>query len=163
MTNPVLAALAQARMRDAPLFVKWCELNRLGPCPASPVTVARFIADCAALGVDRLWAAVQQISTMHTALGLADPTLGGLPAIAMNDVAGVQPPRSWPDRDKERFKLLPYDLQLQIAAHETRRERALRRAQNEAASMRQRLAAFESQQSAENTNGTETTTRSHAG
>lgn len=163
MTNPVLAALAQARMRDAPLFVRWCELNRLSPCPAAPVTVASFIVDCATLGTDRLWAAVQQISKMHTTLDLADPTLGGLPATAMNDIAGVQPPRSWPDRDKERFKLLPYDLQVQIAAHETRRERALRRAQNEAASMRHRLAALESQQNNENANGSETTTHGDAG
>jgi hypothetical protein len=66
MTNPVLAALAQARMRAAPMFARWCELNRVSPCPAAPAAVARFVADCASLGIERLWPAVQEISKGHT-------------------------------------------------------------------------------------------------
>lgn len=145
MTHPLLAALAQARMRDAPMFVKWCELNNLAPCPATPSSVARFVNDCASLGVNTLWAAVQEISRMHTSLGLADPTLGGPAADAMNLVAAIPPPRSWPARFKQQFGRLPYDIQAYLAAHETQRERALRRAQNEAASARGKLAALEMQ------------------
>jgi hypothetical protein len=141
--NPVLAALAQARMRAAPMFAKWCELNGLSACPAAPVAVARFVADCAALGIERLWPAVQEISKMHAALGLADPTLGGVVADAVDRVAGVSPPRSWPDDRKLRFKALPYDLQVYVAAHEAQREKAIRRAQNEAAGARQKLAAVQ--------------------
>jgi hypothetical protein len=158
MTSPVLTALAQARMRDAPVFVKWCELNGVSSCPAMPSTVARFIADCSALGIERLWPAVQQISKMHVSLGLADPTLGGAPAAAISDVARISPPRSWPDRHKERFRSLPYDLQAYVASHEAQRERALRRAQNEAASARQKLAALEAPMRNEETNGNETVT-----
>ncbi|WP_439369547.1 hypothetical protein [Bradyrhizobium sp. DASA03120] len=80
MTHPLLTALAQARLRDAPMFAKWCELNGLSACPAAPASVARFVTDCASLGMDRLWPAVQDISRMHVALGLADPTLGGAAA-----------------------------------------------------------------------------------
>jgi hypothetical protein len=141
MTNPVLAALAQARMRAAPMFARWCELNRACPCPAAPATVARFIGDCASLGIERLWPAVQEISAAHASLGLADPTLGRIAATALNEVAGILPPRSWPDGHKQRFKSLPYDLQVYVAGHEAQRDRALRRAQNEAAIARQRLAA----------------------
>jgi hypothetical protein len=132
-TNPVLAALAQARMRDAPMFVKWCELNGLSPCPAMPAHIARFIVDCAPLGIERLWPAIQDISRLHVSVGLADPTLGGVVAKAIGDLAGIDPPRSWPAAHKQRFKSLPYDLQVYVAAHEAQRERALRRAQNEAA------------------------------
>jgi hypothetical protein len=139
-TNPVLVALAQARRRAAPMFVKWCELNGVSACPAAPADVARFVADCAALGIGRLWPAVQEISKMHTALGLADPTLGGMVAAAVDKVAGVAPPRAWPGEQKLRFKNLPYDLQLFVAAHEAQREKAIRRAQNEAAGVRQQLA-----------------------
>lgn len=139
--NPVLAALAQARMRAAPMFVKWCELNSLSPCPAAPVHVARFVSDCAPLGIERLWPAVQEISRLHVSVGLADPTLGGVAAAAISDLAKIDPPRSWPDDRKQRFKSLPYDLQVYVAAHESQREKALRRAQNEAASARQKLAA----------------------
>jgi hypothetical protein len=141
MTSPVLAALAQARIQAAPMFARWCELNRVSSCPAAPAAVAKFVRDCASLGIERLWAAVQEISKAHTSLGLADPTLGGVAAAAINEVTGLEPPRSWPDDRKQRFKSLPYDLQVYVAAHEQQREKVLRRAQNDAAAARQRLAA----------------------
>lgn len=155
MTHPLLTALAQARLRDAPMFVKWCELNGVTACPASPASVARFVADCGSLGMSRLWPAVQEISRMHTALGLADPTVGGAAASAMSANAAIPPPRSWPERFKRRFAALPHDIQVHLASHEAQRERALRRAQNEAASARQKLAAFETQTKDENTDGNE--------
>ena len=139
--NPVLAALAQARMRAAPMFARWCELNRVSFCPAAPADVARFVADCASLGIGRLWPAVQEISQSHVSLGLADPTLGGAAAAAISEVASIEPPRSWPHDRKMRFKALPYDLQVYVAAHEEQREKALRRAQNNAALARQKLTA----------------------
>lgn len=148
MTSPVLAALAQARLRAAPMFARWCELNGVCWCPAAPAAVAKFVGDCAALGIGRLWPAVQEISRTHTSLGLADPTLGGVVAAVISDVAGILPPRSWPNDRKQRFQSLPYDLQVYVAAHETQREKALRRAQNEAAIARQKLAASQAQQSA---------------
>lgn len=82
---------------------------------------------------------------MHASLGLADPTLGSPAADAMSAVAAVPPPRSWPRQFKERFGALPYDIQAYLAAHETQRERALRRAQNEAAAASRKLAALETQ------------------
>jgi hypothetical protein len=154
MTNPVLAALAQARMRAAPMFARWCVLNRIPSCPAAPAAVAKFVADCASLGIERLWPAVQEISKAHVALGLADPTLGGVAAAAVSAVAGISPPRSWPDGRKARFQSLPYDLQVYVAAHEEQREKALRRAQNEAAGARQKLAGLQPQQR-ETTEGNE--------
>ena len=142
-TSPLLVALAQARQRAAPMFAKWCELNGVSTCPAVPADVARFVSDCAALGMERLWPALQEISKMHATLGLADPTLGGVAAAAVDKVAGLLPPRSWPGEQKLRFKTLPYDLQAFVAAHEAQREKAIRRAQNEAASARQQLAAHQ--------------------
>jgi hypothetical protein len=142
-TNPVLAALAQARMRAAPMFARWCELNGVSFCPASPADVAKFVRDCGALGIERLWPAVQEISKSHVSLGLADPTLGGRVAAAISDVAGIDPPRSWPGDRKQQFRSLPYDLQVYVRDHEARREKAVRRAQNEAAAARQKIAAFQ--------------------
>ena len=139
--NPVLAALAQARARAAPIFARWCELNGAPFCPARPADVARFVSDGASLGIHRLWSAVQEISSLHAALGLADPTLGMPVAASVSDIAGIDPPRSWSEEHKLRFKALPYDVQIFVASHEARREKALRRAQNEAAAARQKLAA----------------------
>jgi hypothetical protein len=143
MINPVLSALAQARLRAAPMFARWCELNGASFCPAAPQMLARFVRDCSSLGIERLWAGVQDVSKLHGSLGLADPTLGGPVTDAISEVAGVIPPRSWPDQYKLRFKSLPYDIQRFIAAHEAQREKALRRAQNEAAAVRQKLAGSE--------------------
>jgi hypothetical protein len=139
-TNPVLAALAQARHRAAPMFARWCELSGASFCPATPAMVARFVADCAALGIARLWPAVQEISHLHMSAGLADPTLGGDAAMAISDVAQIDPPRSWPGDQKQRFRSLPYDIQIFVAAHEHRREKVLRRAQNDAAAARRDIA-----------------------
>jgi hypothetical protein len=143
VTIPLLTALAQARRRDNSLFGNWCELNGIASCPAAPAAVAKFVTDCASLGIERLWPAVQEISAAHVSFGLADPTLGGVAAAAINDVAGVPPPRAWPADRKQRFKSLPYDLQIYVAAHEARREKEIRRAQNDAAAARQKLAALQ--------------------
>jgi hypothetical protein len=151
MKSPVLAALAQARSRAAPMFASWSELNGISFCPAAPADIARFVSDCATLGIERLWPAVQDISRLHVSLGLADPTLGGVVTAAINDVAGIDPPRSWPNDRKQRFGSLPYDLQVYVAAHEAQREKALRRAQNEAAIARKKLEACDQPQNAENT------------
>lgn len=145
--NPVLAALAQARMRAAPLFAKWCELNATSFCPARPADVVRFVSDCTPLGIERLWPAVEEISRLHASLGLADPTLGSSVAAAIGAAAGIQPPRSWPAEQKVRFKSLPYDVQVFVASHDARREKALRRAQNDAAAARQELAETRQAQS----------------
>ncbi len=145
----MLAALAQVRRRAAPMFARWCELNGVRLCPAPPADVAKFVADCASLGIERLWPAVQEISAVHSSLGLADPTLGGVVAAAISDVAGIDPPRSWPGDHKQRFKSLPYDLQLYVAAHEAQREKVLRRAQNEAAAARRKLAIAQSSRAPE--------------
>ncbi len=96
---------------------------------------------------------------MHVSLGLADPTLGGAAASAINAIAAIPPPRSWPGPFKQRFAALPYDIQVHLASHEAQRERALRRAQNEAASARQKLAAFEAKTKDGRTNGNEAGTR----
>jgi hypothetical protein len=143
--NPVRAALAQARAHAAPMFARWCELNGALFCPARPADVARFVSDCAPLGLEQLWSATQEISRIHVSLGLADPTLGDPVAAVVSGVAGIDPPRSWPGEHRRRFKALPYDVQVIVASHEARRERALRRAQNEAAEARRTLAAAKAQ------------------
>ncbi len=147
MTNPVLAALAQARLRAAPMFARWCELNGAAFCPAAPAAVAKFVKDCGSLGIGRLWPAVQDIAKTHGTLGLADPTLGEQVAAAISDVAGLVAPRSWPEERKARFKSLPYDMQAFIVDHEVRREKALRRVQNEAGILRRKLAEVQQEKS----------------
>jgi len=68
------------------------------------------------------------------------PDTRGGAATAISDVAQIDPPRSWPVDQKQRFKSLPYDVQVFVAAHEKQREKALRRAQNDAAAARRDIA-----------------------
>lgn len=96
---------------------------------------------------------------MHVKLGLADPTLGDPAASAISAIAAIPPPRSWPGQFKQRFGALPYDIQVHLASHEAQRERALRRAQNDAASVRQKLTALEAQMKDEKTDGNEAAAR----
>ena len=111
--------------------------------PAVPMVVARFVADIAATGVEKIWPMIGEISRAHYLIGLADPTLGGTVTAALNAIAKIEPPRSWPKEYKFRFTTLPYDLQLYMAAHEAQRETELRRAHTEAAKARQALAAIQ--------------------
>jgi hypothetical protein len=52
-------------------------------------------------------------------------------------------PRSWSKEAKLAFLHLPPEIQVYYAAHEKHRDRAVRRAQNEAAMARQQLAAIQ--------------------
>jgi hypothetical protein len=56
------------RMRAAPMFIKWCELNGLAMLGGA--SIVAFVTDCAALGIERLWLAIQGISRLHVSVGL---------------------------------------------------------------------------------------------
>ncbi len=144
MTNPVLAALAEARRQRAPLFARWCEREHETFCPASPAAVARFAREHAGMGAEQVWEAILDISRTHASLGLADPTVAEPVAIVLDDIANLSPPQSWPGPWKERFRLLPHDLKRFIADHETRREKSLRRTQHALAHANKILARLRS-------------------
>jgi hypothetical protein len=119
-------------MSEPTTFERWCELSNAKALPAAPMLVARFVADLAPLGMSAIWPAVQEISRAHYTIGLADPTLGGLVSAAINEIAKIDPPRSWPADQKRRFQQLPYDLQLYVTNREKQRDAEVRRAQNKA-------------------------------
>lgn len=119
------------------MFTDWAAINRVQEIPANPTHIARFISDIARLGIERVWASVQEISRAHYTIGLADPTLGsGLVTDALNAISKVAPPRSWPKADQARFMTLPWDMQTVILKRESERDRAVRLAQNEAGVLR---------------------------
>ncbi|RZM98714.1 hypothetical protein CWO91_36820 [Bradyrhizobium genosp. SA-3] len=124
------------------LFQNWCTLNGVQPVPVAPHVVARFIADITPLGIDKVWPAVQEISRTHYTVGLADPTLGHPVATLVTEIGAVEPPRSWDKEHKLRFKSLPYDLQLYIAAKEAQREVTMRRVFSERDNLKNELKAI---------------------
>jgi hypothetical protein len=139
-------------MTEPTTFERWCILNGTRPVPATPMMVARFVADVAPWGVDKIWPIVQEISRAHYTVGLADPTLGGPVAAAINEIAKIDPPRSWNKEEKQRFNSLPYDLQKTVVRREDQREKTVRRAMQEASDAR---AALKALQQPKVTDGTE--------
>lgn len=133
-------------------FDKWCGLHGEKPVPATPAAVAGFIRACAPHGIEKIWPLVTAISRAHYLIGLADPTVGGPACAALNEIAKIEPPRSWPKEYKFRFTSLPYDLQIYMAAHEVQRDKEVRRAQSEAAALKQKLAAISQPAKAQNGN-----------
>ena len=103
------------------IFENWCALQNVRPLGAAPADVAKFVSDCAEMGMAKIWPMLQEISRAHYIVGLADPTLGGLVASAICGVEYIKPPRSWPDEHKASFALLPYNLQ-KFLAEQHRRE-----------------------------------------
>jgi hypothetical protein len=140
-----MQALVLARIQEEPtVFGKWCIQRGVRSLPAAPIHVAAFVRDCEPNApIEKIWEAVQEVSQSHLSNGIADPTAGGIVAETINGIAKIEPPRSWPDPLKARFKSLPYDLQVYVEKHERDREKAVRRAQNEAAQARQALNAVQ--------------------
>src|SRR5260370_39772703 len=104
-----------------------------------PADVVRFVADCAALGIETVWPMVMEISRAHYVVGLADATLGPLVSAEINRIAKIEVPTSWPTAEKNRFKSLPYDLQPYIGPREAAREDQIKRLMNEVNVLRQLL------------------------
>ena len=83
---------------------------------------------------------MQEVSRTHCTIGLADPTLGGPVAFAINEISRIVPPRSWPKEEQHRFLTLPYDVQLIVEKRERDRDNQIRTMQNEFATLKKESA-----------------------
>ena len=146
MTSPVQAVLAE-RVAAISMFENWCRSKGVCACPATPATVGAFAADCEILGLDKLVEIVAAISNIHTSRGLADPTFGQVSA-ELNRISGIGVPRSWSKEHWPIFKGLPYPLQVYLIENGRVRDNAVRQAQNEVATLRQKLAALKEKEAA---------------
>jgi site-specific recombinase XerD len=69
-------------------FCAWCEAHGLSPLPASPETVAAYIAECAGrLKVGSIQRRLNAIAEAHKAVGLESPTHN---AIVANTMKGIR-------------------------------------------------------------------------
>jgi hypothetical protein len=118
------------------MFEDWCDLKGEQSLPAIPLVVAKFVADIAPLGIEKVWEAVCEISRAHYLIGLSDPTRGGHVAAAVNKISKIEPPQSWPEEHKADFLRLPYDLQVFLIDREKDQTRVVKQAMQEAADAR---------------------------
>ncbi len=118
-------------------FAAWCEMMNVRSCPARPAVLAGFIVELSrTIPAADLIKAAADIADWHLLFGLANPSATPIVLAALDKIATIDPPRSWPKEQKHRFRALPHDLQVYVAKREKERDRALRRAQNAAASQR---------------------------
>src|SRR5213075_2316007 len=69
-------------------FLEWCHVHDVSPLPASPESVASYIADCAGrLKVGSIQRRLNAIAEAHKAVGLESPTASG---IVRNTLKGVR-------------------------------------------------------------------------
>ena len=69
-------------------FSQWCERNNQRPLPASPETVAAYIAECAGrLKVGSIQRRLNAIAEAHKAMGVESPTAAG---IVRNTLKGIK-------------------------------------------------------------------------
>jgi hypothetical protein len=179
MSNPVMAALAAARLRQissrddemaaavrkvigpvpydnsppSELWRSWSQEKGTSELPAATSAVALFVLEHAGLGIEPLLEHVRGISALHTNSNLSDPTSSFVVTASLNTTTKIEPPHSWPKAEKARFLELPYTLQAYVAKREKDQRREISRAQMEAGELRRQLAEIQKQ---ETTNETQT-------
>jgi site-specific recombinase XerD len=106
-------------------FCTWCESHGLRPLPASPETIAAYIAECAArLKVGSIQRRLNAIAEAHKVLGLESPTHN---AIVRNTLKGIR--RTAGTAQSQKAPALTDDIRAMVDATDTgiigARDRAL--------------------------------------
>jgi hypothetical protein len=124
-------------------FVRWCEALNVRHLPALPTTCASYVLAQAKIGVapEHIVGECQAIEALHDLVGAANPMQTRAARWALDQVLKIEPPRSWPQAEKEQFKTLPTQIRHVIANREKDRERTLRRGQNQYAAAMKELEA----------------------
>jgi site-specific recombinase XerD len=115
----IRASKAESTLRgyrvDWRAFCEWCESHGLCPLPASPETVASYIAECAArLKVGSIQRRLNAIAEAHKAVGVESPTHH---AMVTNTMKGVR--RTKGTAPAQKAPTLTDDIRAMVDATET--------------------------------------------
>jgi hypothetical protein len=147
-------------------YAAWTQQRGVRFCPSKPATVAAFIRSEAAIGVPpaKLFAAMLAIESMHNSANEANPVACAAPRAELMrimdatdkkditvesqaqlaKVLDVRAPNSWSKSERLLFDDLPPAVKGVIFRRDEQQRRAVRHAQNEAATLRQSLQQKES-------------------
>ena len=92
-------------------FIEFCRGKGVPHLPAKPTTVAAFVLEHTALGQsDKIRELVAAIEILHDLNGYANPAATSLVRFALDRMAPIEPPRSWPKEHKLLFTALPVEI-----------------------------------------------------
>jgi hypothetical protein len=120
---------------DGELLAPWlafCKDRSCRHAPAKPWVCAAYALERhkQSIDVERMVTELHAITRLHSKFGLADPVTGPV-HLAVERIAKIKPPRSWPPEDKALFATLPALIRYRIETREQQRDTELRRRQNE--------------------------------
>ena len=142
------------------LVIRWCswtEACSVRRNPAKPWVLARWILLHRNDSRGSIVAMLAAVDKLHQLNGLSSPVRTDVVNRALSKVLPqIEPPRSWTKADKASFALLDVQTQEVIENHERRREKELRRCQNELADLKKRHSATAADTNAVQTNVKET-------
>jgi len=128
-------AVAKDVLERLDIFGKWAASKSVRKCPAKPWTVAAFVREQHALGATTqvILAMLAAVEALHDFHGLSNPVHTAIVRAALDQIIKIDPPRGWSLSERVEFASLPPDVRDIIATKERLRDKAVRRAQNEAA------------------------------
>jgi hypothetical protein len=138
-------ALAKDVLERFDIFGKWCASKQARKCPAKPKTVAAFVLAQHELGATAqvILSILAAVEALHNFHGLSNPVQTAIVRAALDTIIKVDLPRGWSVSERVEFALLPPDVRQIILDKERLRDKAVRRAQNEAAELRKRHSGAE--------------------
>ena len=114
-------------------FERWCREQGVRSAPSHPATVATYIRNQEALGVEpnKIFKSCEAIEALHSDNGFANPIATSVVRAELERVLkavdAVSAPRSWPRAEQLLWATLPIEIRAIIARRERDRERWVRK------------------------------------
>ena len=139
--NPPKLDISTDELKHWRRFKQWCAGTGVRFFPARPCSVAAWIenerlAGCAAVAVE---AGLRAIEIFHANANLANPVACSPPREELLKLIGTEAPRSWSKSEWPLWATVPPEVRSIIKRRDLDSSRAVRKAQNEAGELRQKL------------------------
>ena len=122
-------------------FADFCKAKGVPFLPAAPATVALFLRteNLGGANYKRIFATAQAIERLHDRAMLSNPVATFVVRDELARLYEINPPRSWAKVHRPLFVSLPIECRHVVDHYADLASKAVRRAQNEAAELRQQL------------------------
>jgi hypothetical protein len=124
-------------------FADFCKERGVRPLPAAPGTVAAFIRSLAHWATNDIMDVLSDIEALHSNNNLANPIATAAVRSVLEEILHIAGPRNWSKSERLLFAALPIEVRAIIQRREKMDSNAVRKAQNLAAELKQKLEALQ--------------------